>query len=91
MNIGINIFGGAPQAQPFDLVAICSPLTVDACYLHDGRRGRRQTDEGEWNTTGHRDRIVHVTDEQLKVFAQLYDEAGTRPRRARLPALHAGR
>jgi hypothetical protein len=39
---------------------------------------------------GPRDRIVRVSDEQLTVFAQLYDEPGTPPRRARLPALHAG-
>jgi len=90
---GINIFG-APQAQPsFDLVSnLYSPLTIDASYLHDGSgmAGGLKTDEGEWNTVGHRDRIVHVADDQLKVFAQLYDEAGTPPRCARLPALHAG-
>lgn len=31
-----------------------------------------------------------TTDKELSVFTQLYDEAGTPPRRARLPALHAG-
>ena len=90
---GINIFG-APQAQPgFDLISnLYSPLTIDACYLHDGSgmAGGLKTNEDEWNTVGHRDRIVHVADDQLKVFAQLYDEAGTPPRQARLPALHAG-
>jgi len=40
---------------------------------------------------GHCDRIVRVGDEQFAVFAQLYAEPGTPPRRARLPALHAGR
>jgi hypothetical protein len=89
---GINIFG-APQAQPgFDLVSnLYSPLTIDACYLHDGSgmTGGLKTDEGEWNTVGHSDRIVQVSDDQLKVFAQLYDETGTPPRQARLPALHA--
>src|SRR5690606_32216042 len=45
---------------------------------------------GQWNTAGHRDRIVRVDDEALAIFARLYDEPGTPPRRARLPALHAG-
>ena len=33
---------------------------------------------------------MRVTDAALAVFAQLYDEQGIPPRRARLPALHAG-
>ena len=49
-----------------------------------------KSEDGKWNIAGHRDRIVRVTDAALAVFAQLYDEQGTPPRRARLPALHAG-
>ena len=49
-----------------------------------------KNDDGKWNIVGHSDRIVRVTDAALAVFAQLYDEHGTPPRRARLPALHAG-
>jgi hypothetical protein len=33
---------------------------------------------------------LHLTDTALAVFARLYDEEGTPPRHARLPALHAG-
>lgn len=90
---GINIFGSAQTAPAFDLVAnLFTPATIDACYLHDGTgmAGGIKNDADEWNATGHADRIVHVGDEQLKVFAQLYDEPGTPPRRARLPTLHAG-
>lgn len=93
MKYSVNI-SGTPQAEPrFDQLAnLFSPATVDACYLHDGQGavGGYKNELGKWNTTGHRDRIVPVTDSQLKVFAQLYDEAGTPQRRARLPALHAG-
>ena len=65
---------------------------MDACYAHDGTGtvGGIKTEEGKWNIVGHCDRIVRVTDAALAVFAQLYDEQGTPPRRARLPALHAG-
>lgn len=49
-----------------------------------------KNDSGQWNTAGHRDRIVHVDEVALATFAQLYDEPGTSARRARLPALHAG-
>ena len=89
----INLYG-PPQEQPaFDQLAnLFAPATVDACYAHDGTGtvGGYKTEDGKWNIAGHRDRIVRVTDAALAVFAQLYDEQGTPPRRARLPALHAG-
>ena len=89
----INLYG-PPQDQPaFDQLAnLFTPTTVDACYAHDGTGtvGGFKTEDGKWNIAGHSDRIVRVTDAALAVFAQLYDEQGTPPRRARLPALHAG-
>ena len=89
----VNIYGPAQARPAFDHLAnLFSPATVDACYSHDGQGtvGGYKTEEGKWNTLGHRDRIIPITDAQLKVFAQLYDDADTPPRRARLPALHAG-
>jgi hypothetical protein len=88
-----NIYGPA-QGQPgFDQIAnLFSPITIDACYAHDGSGlvGGYKNELGKWNTVGHSDRIIRVTDAELSVFAQLYDKPGTPPRRARLPALHAG-
>ncbi|WP_300554534.1 class I SAM-dependent DNA methyltransferase [Limnohabitans sp. Rim8] len=89
----VNIYG-PPQDQPsFDQLAnLFAPATVDACYLHEGQGvvGGYKNEQGQWNTSGHRDRIVKVNENALVTFAQLYDEPGTPPRRARLPALHAG-
>ena len=88
----INICG-SPRAIGFDHIAnLFVPRTVDACYAHDGfgLPGGIKTDDKRWNTAGHRDRIVRVDADSLAVFAQLYDAPGTEPRRARLPALHAG-
>ena len=89
----INLYD-VPQAQPcFDQLAnLFTPATVDACYAHDGTGSvdGYKNDEGKWNTAGHRDRIVRVGLQQLTIFAQLYDEPGTPPQHARLPALHAG-
>ena len=58
-----------------------TPATVDACYAHDGTGivGGYKNKDGRWNIAGHSDRIVHVTDTVLAVFAQLYDEPGTPP------------
>lgn len=90
---GINIYGPVKSAPGFDLIAnLYSPNTIEACYRHDGEGlpdGIKNADD-QWNTSGHRDRIVRVDEAALATFAKLYDEPGTPARRARLPALHAG-
>jgi hypothetical protein len=89
----VNIYGPLSAKPRFDHLAnLFSPATVDACYSHDGSGevGGYKNEFGKWNTAGHADRIVSVSEEQLTVFAKLYDDSGTLPRRARLPALHAG-
>lgn len=87
----LNIYG-TPQEPDFHSIAnLFVPSTVDACFLHKGQGavGGIKTDDGEWNTAGHRDRIIHLNTEQLSLLAGLYDAAGTPPLAARLPALHA--
>ena len=89
----INVYGPEQATPGFDQLAnLFVPATVDACYQHDGSGlpDGIKNESGQWNTSGHYDRIVHITDAALATFAQLYDEPGTPPRRARLPALHAG-
>lgn len=89
----VNIYGPVQSQPKFDHLAnLFAPATVDSCYLHDGSGmvGGYKNEAGQWNTAGHRDRIVRVDDAALATFAQLYDEPGTPARCARLPALHAG-
>jgi len=89
----INIYGPSQTTSRFDQLAnLFVPATVDACYQHDGNGtvGGYKNESGQWNTHGHRDRIVPINDAALATFARLYDEPGTPARRARLPALHAG-
>jgi type I restriction-modification system DNA methylase subunit len=89
----INLYGSPLEEFGFDQLAnLFTPNTVDACYAHDGigMPDGIKNKEGQWNTVGHRDRIVRVGLPQLTVFAQIYDEPGTPSQRARLPALHAG-
>jgi len=67
------------------------PRTIDACFEHDGKGPVPgiKDDENHWNVNGHRDRIIHVTEKDLTLFAKLYDSDGTPALEARLPALHA--
>jgi hypothetical protein len=43
----------------------------------------------DWNTTGHPDRVIRVDEGALRLFAKLYDIAGTPFMQARLPAVHS--
>lgn len=92
LRFGIHIYGPRMSVVGFDHISnLYAPATVDGCYRHDGTGvvpGIKDA-AGEWDTAGHAQRIVRVDDAALAVFAQLYDEPGTPPRRARLPALHA--
>jgi hypothetical protein len=93
LRFGLHIYSIPQEHVMFDHIAnLFSPATVDGCYAHAGDEavGGIKAEDGKWNIASHRDRIVHVDDAALAVFAQLYDEQGTLPRRARLPALHAG-
>ena len=68
-----------------------APSTVDACLEHNGTGPVSGIKDayGKWNLSGHRKRVLRVTDSELGMFAALYDEPGTPPLQARLPALHS--
>lgn len=96
----INVYGPQRSEPGFRHIAnLFIPQTVDICFAHDGQGqvpGIKEEVESAngaiktvWNTNGHRDRIIEVGQHELALFAQLYDEAGTKALEARLPALHA--
>ena len=88
----VNVHG-KPRRHPgfANLANLFTPATVDACFEHDGSGPVPgiKDDENRWATAGHGDRLVHVDEDALEVFARLYDEPGTLAVRGRLPALHA--
>jgi hypothetical protein len=90
---GINIYGLENFDPSFHTIGnVFSPSTIDQSYLHDGQgivEGIKNAQD-EWSIQGHSDRIVTVDITALTVFAKVYDEPGTPPLHARLPALHAG-
>jgi len=91
----INVYGPARETPAFTHLAnLFLPQTVDACHEHDGNGTvpgiKEETDGGRsnWNIKGHRDRLIPVGGAELALFSKLYDEPGTPPLQARLPAMH---
>ena len=88
----VNVYSAVRQEPAFQHIAnLFQPQTVDACMEHDGHGPVPgiKNDKGKWNVAGHAERVLEVDLDALGNFAKLYDEEGTPPIRARLPALHA--
>ena len=90
---GINVYRGDPQPTVAfsNMVNLFVPQTIDSSFAHDGRGDVPgiKDEEHDWNTEGHRERIITVDDEVLDLFSTLYDEKGTPAREARLSAVHS--
>lgn len=92
VKFSINVFGPQQeQIQFLNLANLFNPSTIDLCLSHDGSGpvpGIKDI-ENNWNTSGHARRILHIDLPALSTFSKLYDEAGTPPLHARLPAIHS--
>lgn len=85
----LNVYGG-PQMVSFDTICnLYDAGSIVQCYEGDPAEpiSGIKTEDGEWNTTGHPSRIIHVTRKELAVFAKLFDGSDNW-KQARLPVLH---
>ena len=92
---GLNVYGAKQDEAGFRSVAkLYHPNALDEC-LKSGETNAplplERNEQGTWNVAGHPDRVVMVNDETLALFSSLYDDPGTPPRQARLPALYTER
>ncbi len=88
----INVYCNNLNKMGFNHIAnLYTPKTVYDCFDNDGHGPVPgiKDDENKWNVKGHSSRIIHVTENELEIFAKLYDVAGTPALAARLPALHS--
>lgn len=87
----INIYGGE-QAPAFRTIAnLMHPQTTVSSLAHPGGGATPgiKTESGNWDFTGHCNRIIEIDAALLATFAQLYDNPGTPPCQARLPTVHS--
>lgn len=89
---GDQLLGPRRSSSPrfASLSNLFHPNTVDACFAHDGHGicGGIKDENGNWNTSAHRDRIVEITDKELQVLSDTFED-GTTGDCAKLVSLHS--
>jgi hypothetical protein len=88
----VNVYAAPRLPVRFESAAnLYIPSTLDECLSHQGQGivPGIKDENNNWETRGHRDRIIEVDREALELFASLFDEEGTQSAEARLPAIHS--
>ena len=88
----INIYKNEIGKVNFSSIAnLFTARTIYDCFEHNGTGNVSgiKDDENKWNVMGHASRIIHVSKDELSLFAKLYDTTETLALAARLPALHS--
>ncbi|MCK5504800.1 MAG: hypothetical protein KAJ10_06535, partial [Thermodesulfovibrionia bacterium] len=88
----INVYCNNLNKTGFNHIAnLYAPKTVYDCFDSDGHGyvPGIKDDDNKWNVMGHASRIIHVSEDELSLFAKLYDTTETPALAARLPALHS--
>lgn len=85
----LNVYGG-PLMVSFDTISnLYDAKSIVECYEGEASApipGIKDAN-GDWNTTGHPDRIIHVTQRELEIFANLFD-GDDNWQQAKLPIIH---
>ncbi len=88
----VNIYGPIQGRTGFLHVSnLYATNTVDACFQHTGAGTVPgiKSESGDWETKGHKSRIVRVGPRELESFAKALDAEGTPKEEARLAAVHS--
>ena len=89
---GINIY--AKRRRPSRFLSISSlihPGSIDESFIHDGlgELPGIKDEHDNFILRGHRNRVIATTEQELALYALLYDEPGTPAECARLPMVHS--
>ncbi len=92
-DFSLNVFRGISTSINFiQLVNLYTPVTISPCRTHNNPQDPipgLKTDNAVWETKGHCDRIVKVTEKTLKVFHSLLEDSSVQIIETRLPQVHA--
>lgn len=81
----------ADRAEFAMLANLFHTRTIDDSFAHDGCGAVPgiKTDDSEFELHGHHNRLVRIAENELRLFAVLFDRRGTAPLEARLPLVHS--
>mgnify|MGYP004528518087 CR=1 FL=1 len=85
----LNVYGG-PQMVSFDTICnLYDAKSIVECYEGDTTAPIPgiKDENGEWNTKGHPNRIIHITRKELMAFAEIF-EGNQLWKTTKLPTLH---
>lgn len=85
----LNVYMNS-ETNGFDSISnLFEPGTIDQCYESDGSgsAGGIKNEKDEWNTVGHKDRIIKTGKTELLLYAKFFDN-NEKWEEARLPVLH---
>ncbi len=89
MRFSLNVYCNE-ATKAFDAIFnLYDPLTIDLCYASDGAGvvPGIKDEAGNWNTNGHKSRIVHISKTQLDLFSRIFDGDG-KWNHVSLPSIH---
>ena len=91
MKYSLNIYSNC-LTNGFDAIFnLFLPSTIDECYDKSNQNKKMfgiKDDNGNWNTSGHPDRILRIEKSELLLYAKLFD-GNENWKQARLPVVHA--
>lgn len=90
MKFSLNVYGNA-RTNAFEAIFnLFDPKSIDYCYegTSDDIVEGIKDDNGNWNTHGHKDRIIKIDKSALLLFASLID-GNDNWKEARMPTIHA--
>ena len=86
----LNVYKNS-ETRSFDTIGnLFGPETIEECYdaTIAGAVPGLKNENGNWNLHGHPDRVIHVGERELKLFAKVFDGSSDW-KKARLPIIHA--
>lgn len=92
VKFSINLYGCTRERVNFLTMSnLMHPKTTFASMNHlgNGVTPSIKTDDGKWDLSGHKNRLLSIDEKSLFIFSALYDEAGTPAKKARLPSIHS--